>query len=468
MPRHSQKPRIRAYNLATAGPSQGLAVVSPVGDTTLGPGRLTEGKLLDFGRGNTLPQAWLDMVLQSGTAYTCLEKRKAFLEGAGLPPELAKIPVPGTKLTAADLWSQLCSYGSGFRAVALLVRYNALGGFGEVHLLPNGSVRKTTAGTFLFNRKFGREGYKQSEDTEHLPFDDSPEAIAQVLDNVRRKNKVGGGKIGQPGQILYAYTPQAGEEDYALPIGYVGREDIQTDTEYARFDLEEVRNGFFPNAIITILGAQNGKTADENGETEEDRTDDELRDFTGNGSAPLGRKKVLVMDAATKDMAPIVTTFDGGKQLEKLIAKRPAVAEAVCRHFGVMPILIGLSTAGKLGQSQEIMNAVELMQDALTPLRQLLLRVLNQVLPGHNFQVANKKPISFLPPEVYKTLTPTEIRQLGGYAESKGDEVLEKLNSLSPALAAAVTGQMSSAQLLALVGLTPEIATPSPPQPSQP
>ena len=444
--------RIRAYNFATAGPT-GSAVASS-GSGTAAPARFTDGKLIEFGKGNILPQTWLDMAMQSGTAYACLEKRKAFLEGAGLPPNLAAIPVPGTTQLAAEFWAQLCSYAGGFRAVAVLVRYNAAGGFGELYVLPTGTVRKTDAGTFLFNAKYGRPGYRQTEDTEHFPFDDDPAAIADLLKRAKKKDDQGR-LFGQPGQILYAYNPQAGEEDYALPTGYAGREDMQTDTEYARFDLEEVRNGFFPNTIITLIGQQNAKTVDENGETEEDRTDDELRDFTGNGSAPLGRKKVLVLDAASKDLAPIVATFDGGHNLEKLIAKRPAVAEAVCRHFGILPVLIGLSTAGKLGQSQEIMNAVELTQDALTPLRELLLRVMTRLFPGQSWEVANKKPISFLPPEVYKTLSPAEIRKLGGYAESTENEILAVLNSMAPHVATAVMGQMSGAQILALVGLTP-------------
>lgn len=407
--------RIRAYNLSTANP-KGLAVFSPVEAGQFGPGRVTEGKCVPFGAKNNLPQAWQDLMMQSGTGYACWEKRKAFLEGAGLPPALAALPVPGTDLTAADFWPQLCSYGAGYRAVALLVRYNANGGIGEVHLLPNGMVRKTTAGTFLYNPRFGREGYKQSEDVEHLLFDNRPEVVNALLVKAGKKNPATKKPYGQPGQILYAYNPQAGEEDYALPVGWAGRADLETDAEYARFDLEEVRNGFFPNTIITLIGQQNAKTEDENGETEEDRTDDEIRDFTGNGTHPLGRKKVLVMDAATKDLAPIVSTFDGGGNLEKLILKRPAIAEAVCRHMGILPILIGLNTAGKLGQSQEIMNASELTQDGLTSLRGLLVRVLRLVLPGHAWEVGSKMPISFLPPEVLAVLTPDELRARGGYA----------------------------------------------------
>lgn len=453
MPRPAA-PRIRAYSLAPAQP-QGLVVITPISGASAGPGRFTAGKLVPFGRENVLPQAWLDAVLQSGTAYSCLEKRKAFLEGAGLPSALAKLPVPGTRHLAADLWSQLCSYGGGFRGVALLIRYNAAGGIGEVHVLPNGAVRKTTEGTFLLNHKFGRDGYRETDSTEHLPFDDNPATVMELLKKATKKKPNSQERYGQPGQILYAYVPQAGEEDYPLPVGYAGRHDIETDTEYAIFDKEEVKNGFFPNTIITLIGKKNAKTADENGETEEDRGDDELRDFTGNGSSPLGRKKVLVMDAETAELAPKVQTFDGGHNLEKLIAKRPAVAEAVCRHFGILPILIGLNTAGKLGQSQEIMNAVELTQDALTPLRELLLRVLNQVLPGHNFQVANKKPISFLPPEVYKTLSAAEIRRLGGYPTEQVNDTLATLNSMAPHVATAVMAQMSATQILQLVGLTP-------------
>ena len=206
--------RIRAYNFATAGPSTG-AVVALLGTGPGGPNRFTEGKVIPFGQGNVLPQAWLDMAMQSGTAYSCLEKRKAFLEGAGLPPNLAAIPVPGTRITTADFWAQLCSYAAGFRAVAVLVRYNAAGGFGEFYALPTGTVRKTDAGTFLFNAKFGRAGYRAEEDTEHLPFDSDPEAVADLLKRAKKRDDQGR-VFGQPGQILYAYNPQAGEEDLLM------------------------------------------------------------------------------------------------------------------------------------------------------------------------------------------------------------------------------------------------------------
>jgi hypothetical protein len=420
----SQSPRtgttVRGfYNVATA---TALPDVTPQRD--LGTGNATGGKGLMYGPGNTVPQIALDAALNSGTAYRCLERRTAFLVGMGLPPAFAERPVPGHPgKTYDELWGEECSDFAYFNGVAFLVRWSmespTTGIPGEVHLLPFPSVRKTDKGTYLLNHKFGRKGYKANENTEHFPFDNSPEAIQAVLDRAEEPvnpDQPEGAKHGQPGQILYAYIAKAGEKDYPLPPHWAGLEDVLLDTELSKFDLEEVRNGFFPNGVLTLIGEQDDQTEDEDGLTQSERTNEALRDFTGNGTNQTGRDKLLVLEAKTKEQAPILTPFNGTTNMEKLDAKKESTGMVVCRHIGIPPILAGFAKAGQLGAAQEILNAVELTQDDLAPLQSKALRTLALLLPElKGAKVGAKKPISFLPPEVLAVLTVDEKRKLGGY-----------------------------------------------------
>ena len=400
------------FNMASPA---ALPDVAPQKD--LGSGNATGGKGLAYGPGNTVPQIALDAALASGTAYRCLERRTAFLVGMGLPETLAALPVPGhAGKEAGELWGELCSDLAYFNGAAFLVRYANDKSIGEVHLLPFPSVRKTDKGTYLLNHRFGRKNYSQRDNTEHLPFDPDPKAVKSLLKLAKEINEKTRLPNGQPGQILYAYIAKAGEKDYPLPPHWAGLEDVLLDTELSRFDLEEVRNGFFPNAVLTMIGEEDNETEDENGMTQVDRTNEMLRGFTGLGNTGAGREKLAVFNAKTKEQAPVLQAFNATTNLEKLDAKKEAVGQVICRHIGIPPILAGFAKAGQLGAAQEILNAVELTQDDLAPLQRKGLRTLARLLPAlANVAVGAKKPISFLPPEVLAVLTVDEKRKLAGY-----------------------------------------------------
>lgn len=400
------------YNVAPAA-----LLPEVVAQKDLGTGNATGGKGLAYGAGNTVPQVALDAALASGTAYRCLERRTAFLVGMGLPEALAALPVPGHRgKSAGELWGETCSDFAYFNGAAFLVRYANDLSIGEVHLLPFPSVRKTDKGSFLLNHKFGRKAYSARDNTEHLPFDPDPKAVRALLKFAKELNPKTRQPNGQPGQILYAYIAKAGEKDYPLPPHWAGLEDVLLDTELSKFDLEEVRNGFFPNGVLTLVGEQDDQTVDEGGLTQVERTNEALRGFTGLGDNAAGRDKLLVLEAKTKEQAPILTPFTGTTNIEKLDAKKDSTGMAVCRHIGIPPILAGFSKAGQLGASQEILNAVELTQDDLAPLQAKALRTLTLVLPAlAGAKIGAKKPISFLPPEVLAVLTADEKRKLGGY-----------------------------------------------------
>ena len=405
--------RVRAfYNVA---PAALLPDVAPQRD--LGTGNATGGLGLSYGAGNTVPQIALDAALASGTAYRCLERRAAFLIGMGLPEALAALPIPGhAGKDAGELWGELCSDLAYFNGAAFLVRYANDASIGEIHLLPFPSVRKTNKGTYLLNHKFGRRGYTSRDNTEHLPFDNDPKAVRALLKLAKEINEKTRQPNGQPGQILYAYIAKAGEKDYPLPPHWAGLEDVLLDTELSKFDLEEVRNGFFPNAVLTLIGEEDDSTVAEDGLTQVERTNETLRGFTGNGTNQSGRDKLAVFNAKTKEQAPVLQAFNGTTNIEKLDAKKESTGQTVCRHIGIPPILAGFAKAGQLGAAQEILNAVELTQDDLAPLQSKGLRTLARLLPAlAGVKVGAKKPISFLTPEMLAVLTVDEKRKLAGF-----------------------------------------------------
>ncbi|MGI4871477.1 MAG: hypothetical protein ACRYFX_09900 [Janthinobacterium lividum] len=379
---------------------------------------------LSFGPGNVVPVVALAAGQASGTAKACLERRAQFLEGTGFPvPErndqgqllrpdetntLGDTPVPGhAGKTANDAWAELCSYGSWNNGAAVLVRYRGKEGnygIGEVHILPFGAVRKTTSGTYLLNHRFGRKKFDKSATTEHLPFNPDPKQVKKEMVEAMNLAKEKKKPYVQAGQIFYIYTPKAGEEDYPLPPHWAGLDTVLTEAGYGNYDLSEVRRSFVAKGILTILGEVDNSIKDEDGFTELDRQNELLRRYTVEGALEQGeeRESILVMAAKTKDAVAIWTPMNTTTDLKWLSEKKEAVGQEVCRHIGMLPILMGFAKPGQLGATQELINAAELTQTSLAPLRKLLLRAFWRLFPTLNgLQPGQLNPVS-LPAAVTK------------------------------------------------------------------
>lgn len=360
---------------------------------------------LGYGSGNTVPVVALAAAHASGTAYRCLERRAQFLEGTGFAAPLGDEQVPGHPgKTANDFWAELCSYGSYHNGAAVLVRYTNAYVIGEVHILPFGAVRKTNSGTYLLNHKFGRKGYRASDTTEHLPFNPDPKVVKQEIKDAQKLAAEKKKPYVQLGQIFYIYTPKAGEEDYPLPPHWAGLDAVLTDAAYANFDLTEVRRGFMAKGILAMIGELDDEVQDEHGMTELDRQNELLRSYTVQGAADQGeeRESILVMGAKTQDAVPRWIPMNTTTDLKWLSDKKEAVGQEVCRHIGMPPILVGFAKAGQLGAVQEIINATQLTQNSLEPLRKLLTRATWRLLPALQGQVPGK----LAPLDVATAVTP--------------------------------------------------------------
>jgi hypothetical protein len=405
-PTNPKNPRATAssvrgfLNYSAALPDFGAVPQRGLGYTTSEAG----AKDLHFGLGNTVPVIAMAAKQASPTAYRCIERRTQFLVGTGFPmpkrdPEtgllldesqagtLGETPVPGHPgKTANDMWAEMCSYAGDFNGCAVLVRYNNGSLFGEHHILPFGSVRKTSKGTFLLNHRFGKKGFKSTDTTEHLPFDPSKKEILALLRKAKEINPKTKEPYGQPGQIYFIYTPKAGEEDYPLPPHWPGLESLYTEAAYMNYDLTEVRRGFMAKGILTMLGELDNSIKDEYGQTELDRQNELLRRYTVGGAEEQGeaRESILVLGAKSKDEAPIWTPMNTTTDLKWLSEKKESVGQEICRHIGIPPVLSGFAKPGQLGNTQELTNTVEYTQTSLEPLRHMLLRAFWRLMPTLN------------------------------------------------------------------------------------
>ena len=217
---------------------------------------------------------------------------------------------------------------------------------------------------------------------------------------------------------MYCYLATPDNPQYPVPDYYASIEDVLTSAEIQRYDLEAVMNGFVPSAILTLVGKTDNTTRDANGRTARDYQEEALASFTGhekNEDGLSGRNRLLVMEAATKEEIPVLQTFDAKAILDAANSKRDVIERAVCRSFGVHPVLVGYSDAAVLGNTQSIANASLELANNVNALQRLIERTFTILFPQVEWKLSAFKPVSYIPESVYAHLTEDEIRALYGY-----------------------------------------------------
>jgi hypothetical protein len=169
---------------------------------------------------------------------------------------------------------------------------------------------------------------------------------------------------------------------------------------------------------------------------------------------------VMLLEGQTPEAIPQITIFPLAEMLDGVDKARTRVANAVCRHFSVPPVMIGLEAATILGNAQAIYNSLKMFMLMIKSRQQLIIEAFTVLWPQVDWSIKQLNIYDYLPSEVLAVLTPDELRLLGGYPpqETKTttaqELLINSLNSLSPLVANKVLESLSEEEIRGLVGLT--------------
>lgn len=439
------------------------AVFSWILDTFIRTEEDTQKGIYKFGPKNDLPNRLMETVMASGTARRAVTKHAQYIEASGFIDNTAAKMMVNKKQTANQLLSETSKYLSYFNGFAWYIRRNGQNKIGEIRVIPFETVRKRLDGKFEVNPTYG-QGKLDAKMSKVIPAFDPENTFT---------------KVRQTGELLYVYLKTPDHPIYPIPEYFAQIEDIKTSTELSKLDLETVRNAFLPSAILTMIGEVDNETKDENGYTEQDYLDDALEKFTGNVTDKdglSGRQRLLVLSAKTKDEVPNLQTFDSKAIIEASIAKRDDINRAVCRLWGVHPVLLGFSDAAVLGNQQAIANASAELMNAVIPYQNLITEAITTCFPdpGDGWKISQYNPVRYIPTELFKDLTQDERRHIIGMPPAEVEatagmaDTLKALNSLSPLVANKVLEALTESEIRSLVSLQPKQLDPNAPLPNPP
>ena len=260
----------------------------------------------------------------------------------------------------------------------------------------------------------------------------------------------------QVGTIFYPFKIKEYDfgDIYPIPDANSGLEDIISDASLQRLEKRNITKGFKPNVAISMAGKTDDLTIDENGKTESDYLDETIGQFVGDEAS-----SVILLEGQTKDAMPQITIFPLSEMLDGVEKARVRVANAVCRHFSVPPVLIGLEVSNVLGNAQAIYNSLKMFMLIVKSRQQLISESFSILFPNVDWTIKQLNIYDYLPTEVLAQLTSDELRKLGGYeplndgVDLETTKLVNKINSLNDNVATKVLEKMTDEQILSLVGL---------------
>jgi hypothetical protein len=367
-----------------------------------------------YGEFDNLPNVIITAVDNSGTATACVNRLAQFIQADGFIGEGMDNIQANSKQKLTAILGEQAQNVAYFQGYALRLVFNVEGNIAKIFNLDIKTLRRVGQG-FEFNPLMGEVGKDETEtrlipefDIERTP----QERRSLIAEQIKRYGE-------QVGEVLYIFKKGMGRyyDIYPIPPYYSAIEDIISDGKISQLDLRNISQGFRTPVVIST-GPIDDQNEDEDGKTAQDYFDEALEGFTGEDASPI-----LHLKGATEEFKPTITVIDLAEILDQTEKTSERIAKRVARIIGVPDVLIGMETAGKLGNVQELKNQMALFALSLYRMQQMIKEGYDVIKPllalkgmenvqELDFTISTLKPFDFLPESVINNLTSEEQKQL--------------------------------------------------------
>lgn len=384
----------------------------------------------DSSRDNDFPQQLIQNVYNSPVGSACLKIWAEFVQGNGLLDKKAGKTIINqkTKLTLDDLHSLLSVDVSLMEGFSFIQRYTTEGKKADVLHLP---FEETRLG--INDNETG-----DIERIYHNPYYGIPRVFKDintkwfyaynpepkfVMTQIKQHNKEFVNKDDivdppYPGQAFWFSIEKPLARVYPQAFYYSAIDSFIVDGEIASFHERNIKNNFMASVLINIHGdpsapagrqddtdATIDKTLDQ-GETVGEEMNRQMKEFVNEKGAPIFNWFLKDEEKATFE------TFPTNSHDNEYLNLQTSTTDHIAIGTGTPRILVGIGTAGKLGDTQEVLNAISLMQGKTQSMRNILTRCyetkFNFVTDG---TIKKINPFDIIPDQIWQSLTTEEQRK---------------------------------------------------------
>jgi hypothetical protein len=171
-------------------------------------------------------------------------------------------------------------------------------------------------------------------------------------------------------QLVFIKREDNNMDYYSLPTYFSALRWIKADGLMAEYNLAAINNGFSPSIVFKFYKKPS---------PEERRMNSEAIKAQHGGAKNAGKAIILYSDG--KDLAPDIDTLDATNIDARLLQVADQIVQQIITAHRAFPPLLGISTPGRLGLSQELLQSWEVFNSmVIKPERKLILDSFKQVL----------------------------------------------------------------------------------------
>jgi len=379
----------------------------------------------DGSQHNDFPQQLLQNVYNSPVGSAAVDVWAEFVEGDGLLDEAAGQTKVNKTQTLDDLHGLLSMDLASMDGFSFIQRYSPEGLPSERWHLPFEETRLGIPSKIgqiekiYHNPYYGIPKSFDDKDTKWF-YDYNPDA-AFVKEQIQTHNKEFINKDGvvdppYPGQAFWFSIEKPLARVYPQPFYYSSINWFIVDSEIQSFHERNIKNNMLLSVLINMHGdptasagpqsdteATADKTLDQR-ETVGDVMDRNMKTFQNEKGAILINWFKKDEEKATFEQFPTNSHHDLFTTLQNIVADQIAIGTKVPR------ILLGIGQVGKLGDTQEILNAIRVMQGRSLRKRNILKKTYEKVCGIPDGTIKNINPVNVIPDKVWDSLTLEEQR----------------------------------------------------------
>ena len=384
------------------------------------------GKLYHFGMNNDYPNVLKKVLSYSAASLSCIETLANFTVANGFLDKKAGNFKVNQKQTADQLLSKLAIDVATWEASALLVWIDGNNDTIKAEAISYELIRAGLEGQYYYNETYNLNTPRISETYEIRAYCrlSDEERLERVVSDIELYGEV------QP-ELFYMQLPNTLFDGiYNYPNWASDLDAIISDFQNSKFRLSLINDGFMPSVIITLIDDGLGKGQNFDGSSNGapsrsyvDEVSEKINEVKGADSGA----RAFVMAAPDKDSLPQIMPFDQKAIIDGQIPLSDALDRRVCRAFGIDPAIKGLSTEGQLGNNQQMLALIDILNNGkIRGYKLAIENLFRELYPRLSFswKISTYNPIQTIDPQKLAVMTTNEIRR------EYGLEPIEGLNEI--------------------------------------
>jgi hypothetical protein len=384
------------------------------------------GKLYHFGMNNDYPNVLKKVLSYSAASLSCIETLANFTVANGFLDKKAGNFKVNERQTADQLLSKLAIDVATWEASALLIWIDGNNDTIKAEAISYELIRAGLEGQYYYNETYNLNTPRISETYEIRAYCrlSDEERLQKVVSDIELYGEV------QP-ELFYMQLPNTLFDGiYNYPNWASDLDAIISDFQNSKFRLSLINDGFMPSVIITLIDDGLGKGQNFDGSANGapsrsyvDEVSEKINEVKGADSGA----KAFVMAAPDKDSLPQIMPFDQKAIIDGQIPLSDALDRRVCRAFGIDPAIKGLSTEGQLGNNQQMLALIDILNNGkIRGYKLAIENLFRELYPKISFswKISTYNPIQTIDPQKLAVMTTNEIRR------EYGLEPIEGLNEI--------------------------------------